>query len=250
MLTVLTFSEPPILLCTDALSNLLRNTSNLFNPNALFQIASRGLPSFKETIRDSKRELDGTLKLICEDLITHSSLYISAPIRSYLTRCQAYLSSAANTGNADLTSQPWASEEEVLKLHDAFMAGSVAAPTLSPEGQGRGEGGSAPSVPSTSNRDGGGGLEEGMREVLEKMNLYLDDEKTVNVLLPPIQAEVLEHYTTFYHFVKSEYDFASATAVANAITSPSRVRNRLKDIADAYSSGSARSSGADKARRG
>jgi len=180
----------------DALSSLLRNRSALLNPNALYQLASRGLPSFAETMRDAKRDLDGTLKVICEDFMTQSSLLVCSSIRAFLTRCQAFLSSAPAGSGQDLTAQPWATAEQVLKLHDEFVA----------EGQ---------------------GMELGMQQVLEKMTLFLDQEKTVAVLIPPTQAEVLEHYTTFYNLVRSEYDFTTA----NALTPPARIRERLKAIA-------------------
>lgn len=73
----------------------------------------------------------------------------------------------------------------------------------------------------------GQGMELGMQQVLEKMSLFLDQEQTVAVLIPPTQAEVLEHYTTFYNLVRSEYDFTTA----NALTPPARIRERLKAIA-------------------
>lgn len=38
----------------DALYNLLRNTSVILNPNALYELASRGIPSFAETMTDAK----------------------------------------------------------------------------------------------------------------------------------------------------------------------------------------------------
>lgn len=215
---------------TDALSSLLRNTSALFNPNTLFQLASKGIPSFAETMKDAKRDLDGSLKIICEDFMIQSSLIIASPIRAFLTRCQAFLSSngsqagtIANSGSAggaaggggggntgsgapDLTTQEWASSEEVMKLHDTFLA----------------EGGEEASS-----------MERGMREILDKLNLFLDEEKTVAVLVPPTQAEVLEHYTTFYNLVRSEYDFETS----NGLTPPSRVRERLRAIAGSASAG-------------
>lgn len=188
---------------TDALASLLRNTSTLLNPNALYQLASKGMPSFAETMRDAKHDLDSSLKLICEDFMTQSSLIVSSNIRAFLTRCQAFLSSApAAAAPPDVTTQEWASSEEVMKLHDAFMA----------EGQ---------------------GLEKGIREILEKMNIFLDEEKTVAVLIPPMLAEVLDHYTTFYDLVRSEYDYATA----NAMTPPARVRERLRAIAGSTSAG-------------
>lgn len=162
------------------------------------------MPSFAETMRDAKHDLDGSLKVICEDFMTQSSLLVSAPIRAFLTRCQAFLTAVpAGSPTPDLTAQAWASNEEVLKLHDAFVA------------------------------EGDGGMEVGLREVLEKMNLYLDEEKTVAVLVPPTLGEVLEHYTTFYNLIRSEYDFSTA----NALVPPARIRERLKAIAGSTSAG-------------
>lgn len=36
------------------LSNILRNTSAIFNPAALFELASKGIPNFAETMFDAK----------------------------------------------------------------------------------------------------------------------------------------------------------------------------------------------------
>ena len=108
-------------------------------------------------MRDAKMDLDSTLKLICEDFMTQSSLLISSSIRAFLTRCQSFLSSVSpGSPSPDLTTQPWSSSEEVIKLHDTFA-------------------------------EEGEGMEKGMREVLEKMKLFLDEEKTVAVLVPPMQ---------------------------------------------------------------
>lgn len=38
----------------DALVNLLRNSSMLFRPNALYELASKGIPNFAETMTDAK----------------------------------------------------------------------------------------------------------------------------------------------------------------------------------------------------
>lgn len=155
-------------------------------------------------MRDAKRDLDTTLKVICEDFMTQSSLIVSSSIRAFLTRCQSFLSTAGPPGSPsiDLSTQPWATSEEVLKLHDAFTA----------EGQ---------------------GMEQGMREMISKMKLYLDNEATVAVLIPPTQSEILEHYTTFYNLIRSEYDFSTA----NALTPPVRIGERLKAIAGTKSPG-------------
>lgn len=51
---------------TDALVNLLRNTSVIFNPNALFELASKGIPSFAETMTDAKLVRPTTSSVCCK----------------------------------------------------------------------------------------------------------------------------------------------------------------------------------------
>ena len=184
----------------DALVNLLKNTSVIFNPNALFELASRGIPSFAETMTDAKlvrplqadpprtplttrtvQDLDGSLKRACESLISDTSSAISSPLRSFLDRCTAYLS--APTGTKDLPAQAWASPDAVVQLHEDFKATLV----------------------------------QQAKDVVGKLRVYLNDEKTIGVLLPPllvnllfrlagslvltfwVQDEIVDTYTTFYN---------------------------------------------------
>lgn len=142
----------------------------LFNPNALFELASKGMPNFAETMTDAKtvsayrplsarrcspswtsawQDLDSALKRACEEFITESSSRIASPIRAFLDRCTAYLSSPSGK---DLPAQPWATPDEVTKLHDDFQA-TVA---------------------------------DQSRAVVDKLRIYLNDEKTIGVLLPPL----------------------------------------------------------------
>lgn len=165
---------------TDALVNLLRNSSVIFNPNALFELASKGIPNFAETMTDAKtvrpsvafislsllltrpplshQDLDSALKLACESLISDSSSRIAAPIRTFLDRCTAFLSSP---GSKDLPGQSWATPEEVIKLHDEFQ------------------------------KD----LDGQAKDVVGKLRVYLGDEKTIGVLLPPLLVSVCSRRT-------------------------------------------------------
>jgi hypothetical protein len=95
------------------------------------------------------QDLDGALKRACEDLISDSSSRIARPIRTFLDRCTSFLSSPAGK---DLPSQEWASSDAVIKLHEDFQA------TLVPQA----------------------------KEVVGKLRVYLNDEKTIGVLLPPL----------------------------------------------------------------
>lgn len=143
----------------------------IFNPNALFELASKGMPSFAETMTDAKTDLDRALKQACEDLIADSAARIALPVRTFLDRCTSFLSAApasappSGPAGKDLPAQTWASAEAVVKLHEAFQAG----------------------------------LEGQARDAVSKLRAYLDEEKTVGVLLPPLLGEIVETYGTFYN---------------------------------------------------
>ena len=169
---------------TEALSLLLRNTSSLFNPRTLVDLASKGMPSFAETMTDAKtvllslsplfslsrararagltrcsqtrQDLDAALKVSCEELIAHLSHTLTAPLRTFLDRCTAFLSSPfAKAG--DLVAQEWASPNEVLQLHANFR--------------------------ETVRTQTG--------PVVKRMRVFLVDDKTVGVLVPPLWVRLL-----------------------------------------------------------
>ncbi|GAA5995774.1 Golgi transport complex subunit COG3 [Rhodotorula paludigena] len=185
---------------TEALSTMLRNTSTLFNPRALVELASKGLPSFAETMTDAKTDLDGALKKACEDLISSSSASLTFSLRTFLDRCTSFLSSPspaapADAAPRDLPAQEWAAPEKVLELHGEFQRA----------------------------------FEEQARAVVRRMRLYLVEEKTVTVLLPPLWEDVVDTYSTFYNLVRSEYGFATSSS----LVAPAEVRERLEKAAKA-----------------
>lgn len=238
----------------EALSSILKNTPSLslalLNPNNILNLAGRGMAGINEiirngvgigggqktigTMRDAKRDLDVSIKIICEDLMTQASLIIASPIRLFLIRCQAFLTlqegqqnqggdgnTISNNNTNSLSSQTWSTSEEILKLHDTFLA----------------EGGEEI-----------GSLEKGLREYLSKLQVFLDDEgdksNAIGILIPPTINEILDHYTTFYNLVKSEYD----SDVSFKMIPPVRVGERMRSIAGSSSSSS--TSGWQKGREG
>jgi len=108
------------------------------------------------------QDLDTALKKACEDLITSTSLRLTASIQSFLDRCTSFLSSPSSTGPRDLPSQEWATPEMVLKLHEEFQEG----------------------------------LEREVKGVSDKMRLYLEEEKTVGVLLPPLLVSSISSHSS------------------------------------------------------
>lgn len=117
---------------------------------------------------DARTDVDRELKRACEDLISHCAKTATAPLRTLLDQCTAYLAShggaAAPTGTTgtdgaasrpetELASQPFATPDKVRAAHDQFKSDAARA------------------------------LEAWKAELM----LYLNDEDTVKVLIPPAQ---------------------------------------------------------------
>lgn len=100
------------------------------------------------------QDLDLALKRACEELISNSSAQITLPLQSFLDQCTAFLSSPSGK---DLPTQTWATAEVVLKLHADFQES----------------------------------LSGATRGVVGKLRVYLNDEKTIGVLLPPLLVSIL-----------------------------------------------------------
>lgn len=111
---------------------------------------------WSDKISENRQDLDAALKVSCEELIAHLSHTLTAPLRTFLDRCTAFLSSpSAKAG--DLVAQEWASPNEVLQLHANFRD-TVRTQTGS---------------------------------VVKRMRVFLVDDKTVGVLVPPLWVRLL-----------------------------------------------------------
>lgn len=99
------------------------------------------------------QDVDRELKRVCEDLIADCSASATAPLRAFLELCTIFLASRAGR---DLSAQEWATTEKVMAVQDEFK--STAVETV-----------------------------EAWRKLLM---LYLQDEETVQVLLPPLQVRL------------------------------------------------------------
>jgi len=125
---------------------------------------------------DAKLDLDADLKASCETLIRETSDRICSPLRTFLDRSMVFLS---NPAAKDLPTQDWAGPDAVSRTATEFEDG-------------------AKSI---------------MSEVFQKLTTYLDDERALDVLLPPIQESVVDTYTSFYNLVRSEYDLSVSSVL-------------------------------------
>lgn len=142
---------------TTVLGDLFRHSATILNPNALFRLAAKGIPTFAETMRDAKLDLDGQLKSTCEDFIRIASGGVTAELRAFLDKCASYLSTAVRPGasspSRDLPSQEWATSDAILNLHRRYVE---AVGTRVPD-------------------------------LRRSMSLYLEDDATVDVLVKLLQ---------------------------------------------------------------
>jgi hypothetical protein len=124
-----------------------------------------------------RQDVDRELKRACEDLILHCTSSATLPLREFLDKCTAYLASKssaqptrhsagsnpgattaststhASGASGDLATQSFATPEKVKEVHDEFKSGVK------------------------------GRVEEWKNLVM----VYLQDEETVRVLIPPAQ---------------------------------------------------------------
>ena len=137
--------------------------------------------------------MDRELKRVCEEAINQCSDKTTEPLQTWLDRCTKYLSAKSSRGQAaDLTAQDWATPEKVKAAHDAFR--------------------------DTAEKDIAGWI--------ASLVVYLQDEATVRVLIPPMQNHVMDIYKTFYDVVRAEYDHD----VVSALMTPPAMLGILKRL--------------------
>jgi len=166
--------------------------------NALYMVGAGGLlgfnPRHAANVTDAKADVDRELKRVCEDLIAQCAADATAPAKAFLDRCTLHLSSGRS---GDLATQPWATSDKVLEVQEAVKAAT----------------------------------EKKVPEWIDNLKLYLQDEATVKVLIPPLQTTLLDSYKTFYDLVRSEYDITTSSA----LTTPAALHAVLKRLeADAF----------------
>ena len=102
------------------------------------------------------QDVDRTLKFACEGLIRICVDSSTLPLTKFLDKSTTYLSSRPG-GSAELSSQAFATPEQVMDVHRTFKDE----------------------------------LNGKVTEWKERLLLYLQDEDTVNVLIPPAQVSLL-----------------------------------------------------------
>ncbi|RXK41165.1 hypothetical protein M231_01569 [Tremella mesenterica] len=137
-----------------------------------------GKPTLPSHLPDAKTDVDRELKRACEDLISLCAARATLPLRTFIDRCTSYLSSSRSS-TSTLSDQTFASPQKVKEVHDEFRKLCV------------GE----------------------VDRWESRLMLYLGDEETVRVLVPPAQNAIVDGYRQFHDLVRSEYDFSTAAGI-------------------------------------
>ncbi|KAG9105881.1 Golgi transport complex subunit 3, partial [Ceratobasidium sp. 392] len=148
-------SQPP----SDVLGTLLRGTSSLFNPSGLLG-GMLGNTRQGETLSVARTSIDEDLKRSCELLITKCADGATAPLTSFITKCDNFSKSQPNTL---LSTQDFAQPAAISGVQDEFR--------------------------ST--------CEKQMLEWAAHVRLYLRDDSTIAVLLPALHDEISSTFTAF-----------------------------------------------------
>ncbi|KAI8367627.1 Sec34-like family-domain-containing protein [Radiomyces spectabilis] len=143
---------------TDSLSSWQQTGSLIFNPNNLISLAQHGMPRVVEISLDSRREIDREIKTVCEDFIVDCVRGATEP----LATCMAKLSSRSLL-SSDNASTPRISSEEILSTIEQFKEAT----------------------------------QERLKFVTRKLREYVHDQKMEEILLKPVESNVIEQYSDF-----------------------------------------------------
>ncbi|KAL1927436.1 hypothetical protein VTP01DRAFT_3673 [Rhizomucor pusillus] len=161
---------------TDTLSSLQQNRSLIFNPNALIDLAQRGMPRVVEISLDSRREIDQELKRICEEFINDCVQGAVEPLASFMIRASTKRIVDAET---ETPSRGSGSKDEVQETMEQFKEA----------------------------------VSERLRFTLQKLREYVNDYKIEQILMKPIEMNILEHYRSFLQIAQDTKQAGSLSSL-------------------------------------
>ncbi|KAI0074424.1 Sec34-domain-containing protein [Panus rudis PR-1116 ss-1] len=174
---------------TDTLASMLGKTTSLL-PNVLF--AGLGIPR-EESISDVKHGIDHDLKQACEDVISSSADGVTKPLRAFRERVEIfYVNPTAK--NTPLTTQEWASPPAIQAILTSCQEA----------------------------------IQRDLRSSVTRLRLYLEDDRTVSVLLKHVQERIIEEYVEFRLIIGKEY--SGNSEVGGMLWSEEGLRVMLQDV--------------------
>ncbi|KAI6040227.1 Sec34-like family-domain-containing protein [Pisolithus marmoratus] len=180
----------------DTVTSILNKTTALL-PEALF--ASLGMPRGHESIRDTKHDIDQDLKRACQNVISLCSKPLCEPLREWVDRVRAFNATRSashhpNQSKPLLTEQSWATQSVAEELHRAFVEA----------------------------------CERDLRISITRLKLYLEDIRTVSILLVHVKEAIVDGYMAYRDTVWNMY----AGTLKGTVFSEESLKESLSVICD------------------
>jgi len=143
---------------------------SLGSNNALLEFLLDSSPGVQEHLRDSRKEVDRRLKLVCEQFIQSTSRGVLAGVSQLNVRLASFLKTRGDR-SARLAAQPWADPGAVQGVVTETLRKVKA------------------SIPALQ----------------RKMQLYLANRETEFILFRPIRSDILTTFVSLLSILRSEY---------------------------------------------
>jgi len=165
----------------NAAMSLLNHRSEILSMNgnnALLEFLLDSSPGVQEHLRDSKKDVDRRLKLICEQFIADTSSNILSSIMNFNNRVSTFLTMRGDK-SAKLSTQPWADTNTTK--------GNVAETVRK--------------------------IKQMVPLVQRKMQLYLANRETEFILFRPVRSNILSTFVNLLATLRAEYSFDDQTII-------------------------------------
>jgi len=165
----------------NAAMSLLNHRSDILSlngNNALLEFLLDSSPGVQEHLKDSKKDVDRRLKLICEQFIADTSSNILSSIMNLNSRVNTFLTMRGDK-SAKLSTQPWA---------DTNTTKGCVADTVRK-------------------------IKQMVPLVQRKMQLYLANRETEFILFRPVRSNILSSFVNLLATLRAEYSFDDQTII-------------------------------------
>ncbi|KAF8882705.1 Sec34-like family-domain-containing protein [Infundibulicybe gibba] len=152
---------------TDTLALMLSKTTAML-PDRLF--TTLGMPRSNESIKEAKHDIDHELRRACEGVIDHCASTITQPLIAWTARVRDY-APPKDAPTAPLVTQPWAQQSAAEELDANFRQA----------------------------------CQDTLRINVNSLRLYLEDSRTVEVLVTHIRERIVDEYAAFRDVVWGMY---------------------------------------------
>jgi len=165
----------------NAAVSLINHRSDILSmngSNALLEFLLDSSPGVQEHLRDSKKDVDRRLKMICEQFIADTSSNILSSVLNFNSRVNTFLTMRGDK-SAKLSTQPWGDTNTTK----GYVADTVRK------------------------------IKQMVPLVQRKMQLYLANRETEFILFRPVRSNILSAFVNLLATLRAEYSFDDQTII-------------------------------------